>query len=282
MEEFFSNLVSSIGINDIFDILITAFVLYKVMEFIKDSRAQQLMKGLLILIAAYFISGFFNLHVVKWLLGGAFTVGMFAVVVLFQPELRRGLEHMGRTRLGRNRIIQVDKDKAKFIADEVTRATGAFSDARTGALMVFEGEITLEDIAETGTIINADITAELLGNLFYEGSPLHDGAVIIRQDKVYAAGCVLPLSESNTLNKSLGTRHRAGLGITENSDAMALIVSEENGVISIAENGKINRFLEKKDVSKALLSLYLDDTEEKTFVLDRISEKLGRGKHASK
>ena len=278
MEAFYSNIVSSIGINDVLDILITAFVLYKILEFIKETRAQQLMRGLLILIVAYFASDFFSLHVIHWILGGVFTIGLFALVVLFQPEIRRGLEFMGRSRLVRGRLVQVDNEEAKHITDEISEAVQEFSATKTGALIIFEREITLEDVAETGTLINADISAQLLGNLFYEGSPLHDGAVIIREDKVYAAGCVLPLTESKTLNKSLGTRHRAGIGITENSDAMALIVSEETGIISIAQEGKISRFLEKKNVEKALLKLYIE--EEKSFNL--FGKKSGRGKHAAK
>ena len=246
LQTFFTNTIYSIGWNDALDIAITTFVLYKILEFIKETRAQQLVKGLAVLVIAYFLSGILNLHVVHWFLGGAFTVGLFALVVLFQPELRRGLEYMGRSKLFHARLVtQVDKDKAKFICDEIADAAMSFSASKTGALIVFEREITLEDIAETGTLINAEISEELLGNLFYEGSPLHDGAVIIRGDKVYAAGCVLPLTDNKNLNKSLGTRHRAGIGITENSDALTLIVSEETGIISIAQEGKITRFLDK-------------------------------------
>lgn len=283
MQEFFSNVVSSIGINDVFDILITAFVMYKILEFIKETRAQQLVKGLLILVVAYFISGLLNLHTIHWILGGAFTIGLFALVVLFQPELRRGLEYMGRSKLSKSRLVEMDKDRAKHVTDEITGAVQTFSATKTGALMVFEQEITLQDIAETGTEINADISAQLLGNLFYEGSPLHDGAVIVRGDKIYAAGCVLPLTENNNLNKSLGTRHRAGIGITENSDALVIIVSEETGIISIAKDGRIKRFLDTKTIEKTLLNLYIpDDSVDKNHMFGRITGKFGRNRHASK
>ena len=281
MQNFFSNTISTIGINDILDILITTFILYKILEFIKDTRAQQLLKGLLFVIAAYFVADYMNLYVVHWILKAVFTVGLFALVVIFQPELRRGLEYMGRSKIGMSKFVKIDKDKAKYISNEIANITASFSDSRTGALIVFERDVTLEDVAETGTLINADISAELLGNLFYEGAPLHDGAVIIRQDKVYAAGCVLPLTDKISINKSLGTRHRAGIGITENSDAVTLIVSEETGIISVAKDGQIIRFLEKKNVEEILMDLFIDEDESSSkFVF--WGKKLGRGKNAAK
>ncbi len=281
MQNFFSNTISTIGINDILDILITTFILYKILEFIKDTRAQQLLKGLLFVIAAYFVADYMNLYVVHWILKAVFTVGLFALVVIFQPELRRGLEYMGRSKIGMSKFVKIDKDKAKYISNEIANITASFSDSRTGALIVFERDVTLEDVAETGTLINADISAELLGNLFYEGAPLHDGAVIIRQGKVYAAGCVLPLTDKISINKSLGTRHRAGIGITENSDAVTLIVSEETGIISVAKDGQIIRFLEKKNVEKILMDLFIDE-DESSSKLVFWGKKLGRGKNAAK
>ena len=281
MQNFFSNTISTIGINDILDILITTFILYKILEFIKDTRAQQLLKGLLFVIAAYFVADYMNLYVVHWILKAVFTVGLFALVVIFQPELRRGLEYMGRSKIGMSKFVKIDKDKAKYISNEIANITASFSDSRTGALIVFERDVTLEDVAETGTLINADISAELLGNLFYEGAPLHDGAVIIRQDKVYAAGCVLPLTDKISINKSLGTRHRAGIGITENSDSVTLIVSEETGIISVAKDGQIIRFLEKKNVEKILMDLFIDE-DESSSKLVFWGKKLGRGKNAAK
>lgn len=281
MQNFFSNTISTIGINDILDILITTFILYKILEFIKDTRAQQLLKGLLFVIAAYFVADYMNLYVVHWILKAVFTVGLFALVVIFQPELRRGLEYMGRSKIGMSKFVKIDKDKAKYISDEIASITASFSDSKTGALIVFERDVTLEDVAETGTLINADISAELLGNLFYEGAPLHDGAVIIRQDKVYAAGCVLPLTDKISLNKSLGTRHRAGIGITENSDALTLIVSEETGIISVAKDGQIIRFLEKKNVEKILLDLFIDEDDSSSRLVF-LGKKFGRDKNAAK
>lgn len=279
MKDYLLTLISSIRINDVLDILITAFIIYKILGFIKQTRAQQLVKGLLIIVIAYFASDFLDLSTINWLLKGLFTFGLFAVVVIFQPELRRGLEYMGRSKFAVGPISQLDSEKAKYIVDEISSAAGEFSQSRTGALIVFEREIPLEDIAETGTQLNAEISAQLLGNLFYEGAPLHDGAVIVRGDMIYAAGCVLPLTENKNLNKSLGTRHRAGIGISEHSDAIVLIVSEETGIISVAEDGRLRRFLDEKDVEKLLLGMYLTDQEdEKSFSFAKLFDRLGKGR----
>ncbi|MGN1383035.1 MAG: diadenylate cyclase CdaA [Eubacterium sp.] len=284
MKDYILTLISSIRINDVLDILITAFVIYKILGFIKQTRAQQLVKGLLIIVAAYFASALLDLNTINWLLKGLFTFGLFAVVVIFQPELRRGLEFMGRSKFSVGSISQLDSEKAKHIVDEISSAAGEFSQSRTGALIVFEREIALDDVTEAGTQLNAEISAQLLGNIFYEGAPLHDGAVIIRGDRIYAAGCVLPLTENKNLNKSLGTRHRAGIGISERSDALVLIVSEETGIISVAEDGRLRRFLDEKDVEKILLGMYLTGKDEDhSFKFSRLFERLRKGsdhKHA--
>ncbi len=280
MENFFNNIISSIGINDILDILIVAFIVYKVISFIRDTRAQQLVKGLLVLIAAFFLSDVLDLYALNWILRGTLTMGIIALVVVFQPELRRGLEYVGRSKIVKAPFGQLDKEKAKDITDEFVKAVNSFSATKTGALIILERETALVDIAETGTEVNADISAQLLGNIFYEGAPLHDGAVIIRADRMYAAGCVLPLTENKNLNKSLGTRHRAGIGITEHSDAISIIVSEETGVISMAVDGKLTRFLDTKTVEKTLLNLYLNKEGDRGDKLKKIIGKLGRKKDA--
>ena len=237
MQNFFENLFYGFGITDIIDILIVAFVIYKLMGLIKQTRAQQLMKGVIVLVAAAFFSGLFNLHTLNWILKGAVTLGAVAILVVFQPELRRALEYMGRSKFVKAPLKQMDKEKGKQITSHIVRAVENFSKDRVGALIVFEKETILSDIMESGTIVDAEISEQLLGNIFYEGSPLHDGAVIIRDGRLYAAGCVLPLTRSNTISKELGTRHRAGIGITENSDALTIIVSEETGIISMASEG---------------------------------------------
>lgn len=280
MENFFDNIISSIGFNDILDILIVAFITYKLIGFIRDSRAQQLVKGMLVLVAAFFLSDVFGLYALNWILRGTMTMGIIALVVIFQPELRRGLEYMGRSKIVKAPFGQLDKEKAKVITDEFVKAVDAFSASKTGALIILERETALADIAESGTVLNAEISAQLLGNIFYEGAPLHDGAAIIRGDKIYAAGCVLPLTENKNLNKSLGTRHRAGIGITENSDAISIIVSEETGIISMAQDGKLTRFLDTKTVEKTLLNLYLNTEKQDSRKLNRLISRLGGTKHA--
>ncbi len=280
MQEFLERSLTGIGLNDVLDIVIVTFIIYSLLSFIRETRAQQLLKGLAIIIAAYFAADFLKLHTISWILKGTFTIGIFALIVVFQPEIRRALEVMGRTHLTNRGKAAIDKAQAKHTIDEIADAVDSFSKSRTGALIVFERETVLKDIIETGTIINADVSTELLGNLFYVGSPLHDGAVIIRDNKIEAAGCVLPLTENKELNKSLGTRHRAGIGITENSDCLTLIVSEETGVISAAENGKLERFLDKKSVEKILFDLYLSEDGGQPQTLDRLFDFMGRKKDA--
>lgn len=282
MQEFFSNIFSGIGIMDIIDIAIVAYLAYRVLLFIRATRAEQLVKGLLVLVVVTFVSGWLNLHTLNWILKGIMTLGAVALVVVFQQELRRGLEYLGRTKFFA--ASGMDKDKAKHITHEFIRAIENFSKDHTGALIVLERETALSEMTESGTIINAEISTELLGNLFYEGSPLHDGAVLIRGDKIYAAGCVLPLTQNTNIGKELGTRHRAGIGITEHSDAVTLIVSEETGIISMAVDGKLQRFLDTKTVEKALLQLYLNegDLGGRKAVLPDFLGKFRRDKDAEK
>ena len=281
MENFFNNIVSSIGLNDVLDIAIVAFLVYKVLGFIRETRAEQLAKGLVVLVICTLLSDFLKLYTLHWILSGVVSVGLIAIVVIFQPELRRALEHLGRSRFA-NIMSDIDKEEAKRMVTEIVRAVESMSASRTGALMVIEKEITLNDIVETGTVIDAYISAEMIGNIFYEGAPLHDGALILRGDRLYAAGCVLPLTQNKELSKELGTRHRAGIGITENSDALVIIVSEETGVISLAQNGELTRFLEGKKIEKTLLDLYLQE-DSKSPLTGKIGKVLGRGdKHAKK
>ena len=279
MQNFFENLFYGFGITDIIDILIVAFVIYKLMGLIKQTRAQQLMKGVIVLVVAAFFSGLFNLHTLNWILKGAVTLGAVAILVVFQPELRRALEYMGRSKFVKAPLKQMDKEKGKQITSHIVRAVENFSKDRVGALIVFEKETILSDIMESGTIVDAEISEQLLGNIFYEGSPLHDGAVIIRDGRLYAAVFVLPLTRSNTISKELGTRHRAGIGITENSDALTIIVSEETGIISMASEGQLSRFLDIKTVEKTLLNMYLNKGEIQgtMSVISRMINRL-RGK----
>lgn len=261
MQKFFENVFSGVGIADIIDILIVAFVVYQLMKLIKQTRAEQLLKGVILLLVATVVTGLLNLHTINWILKGVVSLGAVAIIVVFQPELRRGLEYMGRSKIVKAPLTQMDKEKGKKITAHIVKTVEAFSREKVGALIVFEKETKLTDIIETGTVVDAEISEQILGNIFYEGAPLHDGAVIIKDGRVCAAGCVLPLTKSNEISKELGTRHRAGIGVTEHSDALVLIVSEETGIISMASEGHLSRYLDIKTVEKTLLNMYLNTGE---------------------
>jgi diadenylate cyclase len=280
MSDTLYNLVAGIGINDIIDIALVAFVIYKVLGFIRESRAEQLVQGLLLLVVATWLSGQVHLYTMNWLLQSLLTVGILALIVVFQPELRRGLEQMGRSKIMKpSQFGKLNKDKAMHITHEFVKAVEEFSAKKVGALIIIERQTSLSDICETGTYVDAEISANLLGNIFYEGAPLHDGAVIVRGDRIHAAGCVLPLTENMDLPSDLGTRHRAGIGITEKSDCITLIVSEETGIISIAKDGRLERYLDSKTVEKTLLSVYLSRNDEEN---DKNGKKKSRRKSRNK
>lgn len=263
-------ILASIGITDVIDIAIVTVIVYKIIGFIHDSRAQQLVRGLSLVLVAFVLSVLLDLHLLNWLLRTMFTVGLIALVVLFQPEIRRGFSQIGRAGIMTGRLRNVDKSSAMEVVHNIVDAVDDFSTTHTGALIAIENESQLNDIIETGVIIDAVISVRLLGNLFYEGSPLHDGAVIIRGEKAYAASCVLPLTGRTNIGGNLGTRHRAGVGLSENSDALVIIVSEETGAISLAQNGEFRRFIDLKTLEKTLLDLYLPSAEGKGYFLSRI------------
>lgn len=263
MVEFFQNVFVGFRLIDVLDIIIVAYLVYKILGFIQETRAQQLVRGLVVLGIVFFLSDFLKLYLLNWLLRNFVTMGLFALIVLFQPELRRGLEQLGRRNIVSGQFRSLNKENAIEVVKEIVAAVDDFSATRTGALIVFERETMLNDIIETGTIVDARISVRLLGNLFYEGSPLHDGAVIIRGDRIHAASCVLPLTEKKNIGRNLGTRHRAGLGVSEVSDALVIVVSEETGVISVAEDGNFRRFMDLKSVEKILLGVYMP--QEETF-----------------
>jgi diadenylate cyclase len=279
MLDTFLGIINGFRPADAVDIAIVSYIVYKVLGFIKQTRAQQLVRGIVILIVAFFVSDFFNLYLLNWLLHGIVTMGLFALVVLFQPELRRGLERMGRGGLVSNSFKSIDKEKAIETVDSIVNAIDDFSSTRTGALIAIERGTMLNDIIETGVVIDADVSVRLLGTIFYEGTPLHDGAVIIRGDKVYAAACVLPLTENKNIGRNVGTRHKAGVGLSEVTDALVIIVSEETGIISLAENGRIRRFMDLKTIEKTLLGIYLPpDVSFGERLKQRFAPKKG-GKH---
>lgn len=234
-----------IRVTDIIDIAIIAFVIYKLFSLLRNTRAEQVLKGLIFVLIFASIADLLNLNTVSWVMNQFLTVALVFIIVVFQPELRSALERLGRGRsLFSNDKIQRDERSI----NELVSAMSSLSRQKIGALVVLEREVGLSDIIESGTKLDADISSELLINIFIPNTPLHDGAVIIRKNTIAAAACYLPLSSSNTISKELGTRHRAAIGISEKSDCTVVIVSEETGNISVAENGKINRYFDEESL----------------------------------
>ncbi len=233
---------------DTLDILIVAFVIYGLIRLIRDSRAEQLIKGFFLLAVAYGVAYLLGLTTIKYFLQIIFDNALILLVIVFQPELRRVLEQVGHTGFSRFKIRDLSgADTEKYIKQwktaisSVCTAVGVLQREKMGALIVFERNTRLGEIAESGTQLNADATAELIGNVFFNKAPLHDGAMIIRDGKIAAAGCILPLTDDTSMSRRLGTRHRAGVGMSENSDAVVVIVSEETGIISVAKGGDLVR-----------------------------------------
>ena len=269
MNQFFQNIVSNIGINDVLDILIVAFLFYKLLGFIRETRAEQLAKGLLILVIVALLASWLHLYTLQWILSNLVNVGLIAIVIIFQPELRRMLERFGSSFFSNRTSSTPELETA--IAQCVL-ACEDMSASRTGALIIFERNINLNDIINTGTMVNSDVNAELLKNIFFNKAPLHDGAVIIRDGRIAAAGCVLPLTKSTNLSKDLGMRHRAGIGLSEQSDALVVIVSEETGAISVAMDGMLKRHLSGEELKKVLTDnlTSLDKQEDAPGILNTI------------
>lgn len=236
----------------IIDILIVAFVIYKVMMIIKGTRAVQLIKGLVVLILASVISEWVGFRTFGWILEQLQTVLVVALPIVFQPELRRALEQLGRGKFFARPMVMLNDEALQKMVNEVVKAVKTISQKGEGALIILERETGINDFVETGIKIDGIVSSEFLINIFIPKSPLHDGAVIIRGDRVIAASCFLPLSENPNLSKELGTRHRAALGLTEQSDAIAVIVSEETGVMSVAEEGRLTRYLDENTLKEIL------------------------------
>ncbi len=233
---------------DTLDILIVAFAVFGIFKLVRDSRAEQLLKGFFLLAVAYGAAYLFGLTTLKYILQVLFDNVLIILAVIFQPELRRALEQVGHSGFSRLRVLGASEAESREYIHTWKKAIAAVCTAaeqlqrdRMGALIVFERNTRLGEIAQSGTELNADATAELIGNIFFNKAPLHDGATIVRDGKVYAAGCILPLSEDISISRSLGTRHRAAVGMSENSDALAVVVSEETGAISLAKGGELTR-----------------------------------------
>lgn len=258
------SLLKTFSFADLLDIIIIAFIIYNVIKFIRETRAGQLVKGILVLVILYIASYKLNFKMLSGLLNNFFQFSIIALLVVFQPELRRALEQLGRSAAvnfsgspisGFESQIEKDRDCINNIIDTCM----LFSQTRTGALIVFECKTKLGDIINTGTVVNARASVPLVGNIFFNKAPLHDGAMIIRDGSIYAAGCILPLTKNENVSLELGTRHRAAIGISEISDAISVVVSEETGEISITENGVIKRDLEKDQLKQILYNKILND-----------------------
>ena len=256
MLEQFQTLVRTIGILDVIDTGLVAFFLYRIYIMLKNTRAAALVKGLMVLASLVIVSKWLNLHVINWILEKAITMMMVALPVVFQPELRRALEQIGRGRLFRKRV-ELDETELNDMIEAVANAAVIMGQRKIGALIVFERSVGLEERIETGVKIDGLVTDSLLLNIFEKDTPLHDGAVIIRGNRIIAASCLLPLTDNRGLSQELGTRHRAAIGISEQSDALVVVVSEETGTVSITRNGEIYRYLRREDVVDMLQSAYV-------------------------
>ena len=273
------SIIKTIQLRDIVDILAIALLIFGLFKLIQETRAVQLLKGVIMLLVVYFLSSMFGLVMLSSLLRTFFEAAVVVIAIIFQPEIRKALEQMGRNNTYKKYIKiftkhhkgdEWKKAVEKSIVDAADTAV-LFSRSKTGALLVFERETMLSDIAATGTIIDAETSVALFGNIFFNKAPLHDGASIIRDGKLFAAGCILPLTSNRNVDINLGTRHRAGLGISEQSDAVVLIVSEETGVISLAVNGILLREFTREELIKKLEQFliydrgYDDDEPPKKF-----------------
>lgn len=284
IRSFFQEMFSSIpplGVMDIVDILVVAFLIYKLMLIIRSTSAARVARSIMLLLVATWLTDVVHMYTLNWILTRFIEVGIIAIVIVFQPELRRALERFGGRTMLRfadplsNRSVEQNAIAATVTACEI------MAKERVGVLLVFERRTSLEEYFKTGTLIDAKVTDQLLRNLFFKNSPLHDGAVIIRHGRVAAAGCVLPLSENTHLSSDLGTRHRAGIGMSEASDAVVVIVSEETGTISVAIGGMLKRHLAPQTLEKLLTNELLPgENYKKKNVLDRVRSFLARKEEA--
>ena len=257
-------LVLTITPLDIFDIIIVAAILYKFYQMIQDTRAITLVKGLMVIAALTIICGWLNLHVMTWILQRSSDWLLIALPILFQPELRRALEHLGQGKFIKDSVSLLDKKTADSVVDEIVKTAKKLSQTKTGALMVIEREMKLNDISFTGIHIDGIISSEFLLNVFIVNTPLHDGAAIIRGNRLISAACVLPLTENHELSTELGTRHRAAIGLSEQCDALVVVVSEETGTISVAEGGRLMRRFDEKTLAAKIRPAF-QQKENKIF-----------------
>lgn len=247
---------------DVLDIVIITVLVYKIIEWSMNTRAYQLLKGLGVLLFVLLLSTLFNLYTINYLLNTLLVSGIVVIAVIFQPELRRGLAHIGRFKFT---FLQKERTEESGVTKEIVNALIELSKRKVGALIVIERETRLDEYFATGTQVDAKTTSALIQNIFEPNTPLHDGAVIMREGRIHYAACVLPLFNDSNISKELGTRHRAAMGISQASDSLTLVVSEETGVISYAENGKLVRYVDRIALTELLESVFSAPQEEKPF-----------------
>jgi len=274
-------IISEIGWNDIADIAIISFILYKLFVFIRDSRAQMVFKGVMIILGTYVVATILNLQMVSYIVDMIIRNAAIALVFVFQPEIRSVLEKVGRSKLSMSNIFGKDDDEIKRgqtlnTISNIVESARVLKKQCMGALIVFEQEIKLNDIISTGTVVDAAPNVPVISNIFYNKAPLHDGAMIIRDNRICAAGCILPLTQNTDIDPNMGTRHRAAIGMSENSDAVVVVVSEESGRFSVACNGKIASTYDTVELSSMLMEKLLpadNDIENDTRAVLRKKSK---------
>ncbi|ABK61262.1 MULTISPECIES: diadenylate cyclase CdaA [Clostridium] len=249
-----TNTVENISVFSVLDIIVVSYIFYKFYMLMNETRAEQLLKGILFIILLIPISSLLHLTTLNWILNKTLTIGVLSLIIIFQPEIRKALEHIGRSAFTDKHILE-NEEKMDEVVTQIVNAVENLSKSRTGALIVFEQTTGLGDVISTGTKLDSVVSAALLENIFVVNTPLHDGASIIRNDRIAAAGCFLPLTNNTEINKQLGTRHRAAIGISEVSDALVIIVSEETGVISLAVNGNLTRYYTKERLKDILIKI---------------------------
>lgn len=269
VQEVFSmiiNTIKNISIWSVLDILVVSYIFFKGYMLIKETRAEQLLKGIALIVALLPISYLLRLDMLYFILSKTITIGVLTIIIIFQPEIRRALEHIGRSAFDDLHVMQ-DDEALEEVITELVNAVENLADTATGALIAIEQSTGLGEVISNGTELDAKVSSALIENIFVVNTPLHDGATIIRNDRIVAAGCVLPLSNNTTINKKLGTRHRAGIGLSETSDALIIIVSEETGTISLAVNGRLTRNYDKDKLKSILIRIMINRREKRVKTL---------------
>jgi diadenylate cyclase len=266
----------TVRIWDIVDILIIAFLIYRILSFMQKTSASSVIKGLLLILGVAWVSDFFNMNILSYMLRQVLQMGIIVVIVLFQPEIRKMFERMGTTRLNSLFRRKRKQETIKAVLQQIIAACYTMAKRETGAIIVYERKVGLNDYAVTGVGIDANVSSELIQNIFFNNSPMHDGALIIREDRLLAASCMLPLSNNYSLSKDLGMRHRAGVGLSERSDAVIIIVSEQTGMISVAVDGMLKRNLDSNTFEKLVLNEILADYDSRISKKSKNRKSKGR------